>query len=183
MNPNRNQICQYFLRGCCRYGNNCRLIHPGFNDNPGGNGMDVENTSNPNPSIPIVNPNTSTSNQNEDKLICIYFKQGKCTKGDKCYYFHGYTKTLKNLEKKQCQSEILQIVAFDKVNFITCELSSFSVWTIDPTFNLINTQQIEGRITKLLVSNGKVIIASQINSMYGFFSNFSFKHLKYMIII
>lgn len=176
------KICEFFLKGKCKYGVNCRNLHP--NGNPQ---MQQQNSMSIDSNFQSYGNNQSVSFQNQhrpgpnvvlakDKTLCKFFLTGNCSNKN-CQYLHGFSTTLRNIQSELAhQTEIIQVAALNKENFLTCDSSCFKVWTLNPSFTQINEQPIEGTISKLVVSNGKVIIGTFQELMYGFFFKFIFSN-------
>lgn len=180
-------VCSYYLQGKCKYGDRCKNYHP-----PNIN-LNTNNNQGPAP-IPVNaggnNAPVSFSNQNDrnlieppDKRICIFFYNGQCKKGNRCEHRHVFSINLENVQRETGHNtEITQIAQFNNDYFITCNDSSFKLWTLSPNFHSVKEETIEGKICKLVVSNQKMIIASQIEKMYGNYSNLSFQISDYFKI-
>ncbi len=67
MNPNKNKICPFFLKGNCKYGENCYNYHP-----PGGEVQMQDQNPNPKPSH-YTNPKGAPKSK-----ICKFFLEGSC---------------------------------------------------------------------------------------------------------
>ena len=50
---------------------------------------------------------------------------------------------------------------------MTYDENSFKIWVMSPNFSCFQENQVEGKITRLIYSKGKIIYASQIESMYA----------------
>lgn len=158
----KKAICQFYLKGKCKFGENCKCIHPG-NITPM-----ISNLPAPNPYSP--HDAFMKNYQYPNSLnLCKYFIKGKCTK-DKCSFYHGFSDTLQTLQtKKAHDNEIIDLVALNNEIFITCDIAGFIAWKLDPKLDIVEEKKIEeGTICKLIVSNGRIIIASKVESMYGF---------------
>lgn len=149
---NNQQVCQHFLRGHCRFGANCRFIHP----------ADIQPNPQPNPAPPAV---VERSN------ICRFFMQGNCT-NPQCRYIHGYSEALWTSGTANIhQSEILDIAILDQNSFITCDENEVKVVKLIPQFEQPNSMRVENgeKICKMITSNGKIIFATVLPAMYGIF--------------
>lgn len=173
MNTRKDNICPYFLKGKCKFGNQCRSKH----ERPNTTDMIIENSTQPNPTPVPQNqpqPNIQQPNQN----ICRFYLQGNCKKGESCPYFHGFSSTLRNLvEEAYQQSELLAIEMLNNENFVTCNSTSFQIWTLNPSFKFINEVKVEGTISKLITFNGNVIVATKQEKMYVLNSQSFIKNL------
>lgn len=155
----KSKICTLFLIGKCAYGNNCKFqhIHPNQNQNI--------QMSNDNPQSNIIQ-NSNNSSQMQNKNICKYFLSGNCTKPN-CQYFHGYGPTLQNVSFESAHnSKILNLVIINEFRFITCNINSFKIWVLQPSFTCSQETSVEGTISKLIFSQNKIILATQTDSMY-----------------
>lgn len=169
MMNNKGKICPFFLKGNCKYGTNCKNIHPNgqmsmqmnqqkmTTDNEMNDGM---NFNSPPPTF------VGNVKQNQSK-ICVFFLKGNCT-NQNCSYFHGYGNNLQHISTTQAQQKaILGIVAINDIKFVTYDENSFKIWVMSPNFSCFQENQVEGKITRLIYSKGKIIYASQIESMYA----------------
>lgn len=169
--PKKATVCQFFLKNKCTYGEKCKNIHPGYvtigssgqiAQSFGGNPQPMDNPYNPHK---IFMQNYQYPNLN----LCRFFKSGNCNK-DNCSFYHGFSDTLQTLQtKKAHENEIIDLIAVNKDIFITYDERGFKAWKLDPQLEVIEEKNVEeGAICKLIFSNGRVIIASKIESMYGF---------------
>ena len=140
-------ICPYFLRGECNFGDKCKNSHQ----------------------IPqqFVNVNPQFTPNKKDKT-CKFFLEGKCTKKN-CPYFHGYGNKLLNLTTYN-NAHDMPIKFFAQINenkFISCDENSFKIWGFNPGFEKLKEEKIpEGIIHNLIYSNGKIFIINNITKMY-----------------
>lgn len=139
------EICPYFLKGKCKFGNKCKNLH----------------SNNINPQI---DPNQMQDinimqNQNLNNYTCNYFIQGNCKKNN-CNLFHGYGNKLQYLfYKKVIQNQIINIVLISENKFILCDEHTFKIFLLGDSFNQIGETTLpEGKINKLFYSKGKIII-------------------------
>ena len=143
------QFCKFFLKGECNKGNNCPFIH----QIPQG--------------MQIQNPHQFKKKENKDNT-CKFFLQGNCTKAN-CNFFHGYGNKLLSLTSFK-NAHNLPIICFSQINedkFISCDETSFKIWGFKPEFKSLQEEKInEGKISKLIYSNGKIFIINIISKMY-----------------
>lgn len=146
----KNKICRYYLKGTCTKGNLCNFQHK-------------------NPQT-MHNPNYNPTHFKGDKkdFTCKYFLQGNCTKTN-CSFFHGYGNKLLSLISYPNVHE-MPIISFSQINenkFISCDESCFKIWGFTPNFEKLQEEKIkEGKIHKLIYSNGRVFIINLISKMY-----------------
>ena len=94
--------------------------------------------------------------------VCSFFLKGKCTNPN-CSFFHGYGTNLQNISTEMChQKPIHSIVAINDTKFVTADESSFKIWLLHPKFQCFQEQIVEGKMTKLIYSKGKIIYSRKI---------------------
>lgn len=91
-------VCSFYARGCCKYGNSCRFLHP----------SDLQPPQDDHASTPRSHHSKSSEESNstgvspihtsvmeeiqselpQTHLPCIYFSRGFCQFGDRCRYAH-----------------------------------------------------------------------------------------------
>ena len=130
-------ICTYFLKGCCRYGQQCKNLHPD-------NQMNVdESKSTPAPS------NT-----------CKFFLTNSCNKQN-CPYFHGYCNKLKHIKLIQGQNNnITNLITFNDTQFIFSDEEKYFIGNTSGVNKKENVDE-NCKIGKMIFSNNKVIFAAE----------------------
>ena len=89
-------VCQFYLRGKCIYGDCCTKYHPPKTQKPNQETKpNVKNNDyyptglNSNASTrPQLNHSEMDSNQNRPRVICIHYQRGNCNYGDTCFKLH-----------------------------------------------------------------------------------------------
>lgn len=172
MNPT-NQICKYFQQGSCKFGDKCRYIHPGVNNQRMNNSQIPQmntpmNSQMEQSSMPLDNDGNAPPTMLSSQLkICSFFLKGKCT-NQNCSFFHGYGTNLQNISTEVChQKPIHSIVAISDTKFVTADENSFKIWLLHPKFTCFQEQLVEGKMTKLIYSKGKIIYSNIFESMYA----------------
>ena len=143
----QNKICQYFLMGKCKFGNNCKNLHT----------YDVQ-----------MNQESSPAPQTQPKSTPtgFFFLDNKCTKGSNCPFFHGYCDRLEYLKSiENHQSNITNLVNMDNIKYISSDERSFHI-----RFSGINNEHGENiaqdyTIGKLIYSSNKLIMSIKTGSM------------------
>ncbi len=76
--PPKRNICKFFRLGKCKQGKDCPFAHPGTDH--------VE----PAPAEPVHHGTGQTRRKggSERKVICKFFRQGKCKDGEACSFLH-----------------------------------------------------------------------------------------------
>ncbi len=76
--PEKRVICRFFRLGKCKQGEGCSFVHPGREH--------VE----PAPAEPVRHGTgqMGLKGGSERKVICKFFKQGKCKEGEACSFSH-----------------------------------------------------------------------------------------------
>lgn len=160
--------CIFFQKGHCREGNNCKFSH----DIEGGSKQrrDVDDGN-----VMIVNStgdmNMMGSNQSKPmSKICEFFLKGSCTK-QSCKFFHGYAENLQNVKiEKIHEKSLVSMCQISDSKFITADQNLIQIWLItDTEHKIIGSQTFDEKITKVVYSNEKVIVATQIEQMYASF--------------
>lgn len=143
--------CPYYSKGFCKFGQNCRNYHPqGQPQNFHMSDTDAKMSTGP----------------NQNSVSCKYFSMGKCT-NKSCPYFHGYGNVLQQVYSEQgSETNITNMAMISNSKFITSSETSYKIWTIQPEFQVLQEQKIEGKITKLIYSNGKIIFSTLQETMY-----------------
>lgn len=144
-----NQICPYYVKGYCRYGDKCRNYHP------------------PNQQIAQQVPNINQNNLNSNKKNCIYFLKNGCTNKN-CHYFHGFGDSLKHIKtiEKACDNEIINLVKMDDTKYITSDEQSFIIRFIQNDESLKETLNKNGfKIGKMIYGNNKAIFSLKKEGM------------------
>jgi hypothetical protein len=72
-------LCPFFQKGSCKFGNNCRNSHQIQN------GGDFPRSNNQRIPINVNNPNPN-KNISKQKGVCTFFLQNKCNAGANCKY-------------------------------------------------------------------------------------------------
>lgn len=139
---NKKQICQYFLKGNCRFGDKCHNSH---------DISMIDDTTNAQPAPPTFN----------QQKACKFFLENKCT-NDKCHFFHGYCDRLQHVKTiKDHLNEINNLVNMDNVKFISSDKQSFYVRYSRNDDSHKQTISQEYKIGKLTFSSNKVICGIQ----------------------
>ena len=130
------KICPYFLKGNCRYGDNCKNLHQG---NPPQN--------------------------NHQSKVCTFFLKDSCSKPD-CHFFHGYYDILEHVKKiENHQNPINNLINMDDTKFISSDERTFYIrFSVNDEFH-IETIKEDYKIGKLIYSSEKVICAIQKEEM------------------
>lgn len=162
----KQKPCIFFQKGNCRNGSNCEFSHE-----LDGGGMNQErmviNSTDDNPgSNPGNNPGSNFP-PNLSKKICGFFLKGTCTKQN-CKFFHGYAENLQNVMiEKIHEKNIIGMCPISDKKFLTADQNLIQIWLItDTEHKIMGTQPFEEKITKVIYSSEKVIVATQIEQMY-----------------
>ena len=140
---NKKQICPYFLKGNCRFGDKCFNSHD--------ISMIDDTTNNTQPAPPTFN----------QQKTCKFFLENKCT-NSKCHFFHGYCDRLQHVKTiKDHLYEINNLVNMDNVKFISSDIQSFYVrYSSNDEFYKETISQ-GYKIGQLTFSSNKVICGIQ----------------------
>lgn len=132
MPTNNKTICLFFLKGHCKFGKNCKNIHP---DNV--NSQITQNVS-----------------------VCTFFLKDACTKNNNCHYFHGYHNILEHVKKiVNHKNNINILLNMNESQFISSDDKTFYVrFSGNDNFHDETIAQ-DYKIGKLIYSSGKVICA------------------------
>ena len=153
MLPPQPEICPFFLKGKCKFGNKCKKLHSKNIIPP----IDTNQ-------MQDINP---MQNQNLNNYTCNYFIQGNCKKNN-CNLFHGYGNKLQYLFYKNItKNQIINIILISENKFILCDEYTFKIFIIENNeINQIGEKTLqEGKIHKLFYLNGKIIIVNIKDTM------------------
>lgn len=185
-----NKPCVFFQKGSCRFGAACKNSH----DSQGGGQPQTNNRNNNNPrenqyqsdnlqqdqnnnQYQIGNRSNYHAQQPVEKIqknpnmpanICNYFLQGKCTK-EVCRYFHGYSESIQHINIEQINEKpIISFAQISDTKFLTADNSAVQIYTVtsEGKQNVFSKKFDGEKITKVIFSNGKVIIATIKEQMY-----------------
>jgi glutaredoxin-related protein len=110
---------------------------------------------------------TSTSSK-----ICNFFLKGSCTKPN-CKFFHGYSENLQHIDiEKIHEKNIVSMCQINDKKFITADDNLIQIWVIsaEDKKKCVGQQMFDNeKITKVIFSNEKAIVATQIEQMYDKF--------------
>lgn len=63
---------------------------------------------------------------------------------------------------------IVSLCQISEKKFLTADETCFKIWVIEEKYNCIGVQTFEGeKISKVIYSNEKIIVATQIEQMYA----------------
>lgn len=147
----QKKVCQFYLKGCCRYGKDCKNSH------------DVP--------VPMNTTNTQSNTQSDPNYhnsndICRYFLTSKCNKGEKCEYFHGYCDRLKHVKTiDDHKNEINNLVKMDDTKYISSDNQIFYVRFSGSDEKYGNNIDQPYTFGKLIYSLNKVVCAVQKSGM------------------
>jgi hypothetical protein len=156
MNQN---ICPYFIRGICKYGNNCHYLHIIPNQNQNNQNQQAQNQN--------FNQNLNQKQQH----ICRFFMtplKNPCKNSNNCQYFHGYGFNLQNeVSLGQFDSEITNLLKISNEMFlISTKNNTLKLYQFTPKLEEKPFQLIQGIvIKKILFSNNLFIIISEEGAM------------------
>lgn len=134
------QICPFFLKNMCKYGQNCRYSH------------EIEE-------VPMT-PNYPQKNNNQKLIPCTFFLKNSCTKKNNCNFFHGYAGRLQHVKTiDNHKNEINNLVNMDDTKYISSDCQVFYVrFSGNDDVHGENIEQ-DYKIGKLIYSSNKVICA------------------------
>ena len=130
--PNK-VVCNFYINGFCKFGNNCKNIHPD-----------------------IINQPINSQNVRP----CKFFLNDKCTKNNDCQFFHGYCNRLEHVKKiVNHKNNINNLINMDESKYISSDDKTFYVrFSNDDAFH-DETIANDYKIGKLKYSSEKVICA------------------------
>ena len=140
-------VCQFFLKGNCKFGEKCHFYHP----------TDVPMSSS--------SAQTQKTQHPQHDNTCKYFLTNSCTKNNKCEYFHGYCDRLQYVKTIGDHTNVINnLVNMDDVKYIS---SDNSIFYIRISGSVLQSEKIneEYKIGKLIFSANKVICAIQKDGM------------------
>ena len=104
--------------------------------------------------------------------------KGSCTRSN-CVYFHGYAENLQHIDiEKIHEKNIVTMCQINDKKFITADDNLVQIWVIsaEDKKKCVGQQMFENeKINKVIFSNEKAIVATQIEQMYD--KNFDYKIL------
>ena len=146
MQVENKKICEYFIRGNCRYGNKCHNLHE-FPKNF--------------PNNPMQKPFGQFHNQKSS--ICTFFLKNSCTRKN-CPFFHGYDNNLQHVKTYINEKEINNLIKVDEKEFIACDEQAFIVRFSDNPEEVKKSLNKEGyKIGKMIFSGNKMIFGLKKN--------------------
>jgi hypothetical protein len=175
MNGNK-KICRFFQQGTCRNGQGCNFSHEMDSQSNVGSKMfsnqmrEISDGLRPNTTNTSMTINPQDTTTNNSNKICNYFLKGTCTK-TVCKFFHGYAENLQNVKiEKIHEKNIISMCQISETKFLTADPNLIQIWLITETeHKSIGSQPFEEKITKVIYSNEKVIVSTQIEQMYARF--------------
>jgi hypothetical protein len=109
-------------------------------------------------------PQTTTSSK-----VCSFFLKGSCNKAN-CKFFHGYAENLQQIDiEKIHEKNIVSMCQINDKKFITADDNLIQIWVIsaEDKKKCVGQQIFENeKITKVIFSNEKAIVATQVEQMY-----------------
>ena len=137
------KICEFFLKGKCKYGNQCHNLHqypPNFQQNPSSKPHSFSNFRN-----------------QKSSAICTFFLKNACTKQN-CPYFHGIGNILQHVKIFKSDKIINNLIKVDEKEFIACDEQAFIVRFSDNVKEVKESLNKEGyKIGKMIYSGNKII--------------------------
>ena len=138
------KICEFFLKGKCKFGNQCHNLHtfpPNYQSNP------------------MTKP--QSHHHAPKNSVCTFFLKNACTRPN-CPFFHGYGNFLQHVKTYENEKIINNLIKVNEKEFISCDESSFKIWGFNPGFEKLKEEKIpEGIIHNLIYSNGKIFIINK----------------------
>jgi len=126
----------------------------------------------------ISNINTGHVSSSSSK-ICSFFMKGNCNKAN-CKFFHGYAENLQHIDlEKIHEKNIVSMCQISDKKFISADDNMVQIWIIsaEDKKKCVGQQSFENeKITKVIFSGEKAIVATQIEQMYE--KNFTIKILS-----
>ena len=149
-------ICPYFQRGNCKFGNKCHNSHmiPNQSQNQNQNQPQIQN-----------------QNQNFGQHICKFFMtplKNPCKNPNNCQYFHGYGNNLQNeVSLPEFDSDITNLLKISNEMFlVSTKNNTLKLYQFTPKLEEKPFQLIQGIIIKkILFSNNLFIIVSEEGAM------------------
>ena len=134
------KVCEYFLRGNCKFGDKCRYLH----EIP--NNFQTDPMQNPYPQV-----------HSQKSSICTFFLKNACKRAN-CPFFHGYNNNLQHLKTFINDKEINNLIKVDEKEFIACDEQAFIVRFTENIKEVKESLNKEGyTIGKMIYSGNKMI--------------------------
>jgi hypothetical protein len=141
------KICEFFLKGNCKFGAKCRFLHP---QNIQSNQMQMP--------MQIQGPNPQ-SHIHQKNSVCTFFLKNSCTRPN-CPFFHGYGNFLQHVKVLKNEREINNLINVNGNEFIACDEQAFIVRFADNDKEVKESLNKEGyKIGKMIYSGNKIIFA------------------------
>ena len=136
------KVCEFFLKGKCRFGDKCHFFHP----------KDFQNTQ-----MQIQeNPQSHVHQKNS---VCTFFLKNSCTRPN-CPFFHGYGNILQHVKLFKNETEINNLLNVNRNEYIACDEQSFIVRFADNDKEVKESLNKDGyKIGKMIYSGNKIIFA------------------------
>ena len=101
--------------------------------------------------------------------ICNFFMKGNCNKTN-CKFFHGYAENLQHIDlEKIHEKNIVSMCQISDKKFISADDNMVQIWIIsaEDKKKCVGQQSFDNeKITKVIFSGEKAIVATQIEQMY-----------------
>jgi hypothetical protein len=101
--------------------------------------------------------------------ICNFFLKGNCSKTN-CKFFHGYAENLQHIDTEKIhEKNITSMCQINDKKFITADDYMVQIWVIsaEDKKKCVGQQSFDSeKITKVIFSGEKAIVATKIEQMY-----------------
>jgi hypothetical protein len=168
------KVCIYFQKGNCIKGSSCNFSHEldsGFQNKMQSNYQSDRNSMQTGLQGAMnITPTDQQFQNKPQSKICEFFMKGTCTK-QSCRFFHGYSENLQNVKiEKIHEKNLIGTCQISDTKFITADQNLIQIWLItESEHKILGSQTFDEKITKVLYSNEKVIVSTQIEQMYARF--------------